>query len=110
MPNSKHFYGQSRLKGGFTIDESKLDPEDGYWSNFAKGTLIALDKIVGSDKADELVTDFWNDNHTWKEILEGVEKVIEKVRAEENDPRTPVQKESDIQDADWQAQVSELRG
>lgn len=27
-----------------------------------------------------------------------------------DDPRTPAQKESDAQDADWQAQVSELRG
>lgn len=81
MSNSKHFYGQSRLKGGINIDESKLDPDDGYFFGFARGTLLQLDKIVGASSADELVSEFWNENHTWKEILEGVENVIADVRA-----------------------------
>lgn len=80
MPKEKHFHGQLRLKGGFDIDESTLHPNARYWSNGAADAKNTLAEIVGNEKADELVAEFWNNNHTWEEICKATEKVLESAR------------------------------
>jgi len=94
---SRHFHGQSRMRGGFTVDESTLSDDDGYWQSFAVGTLKALDKLTPD--ADALVAEFWNESNSWKTICEKVEAVIAGVR-EQSPSRiwtsyTPPEKEMD---------------
>ena len=77
--SEKHFYAQSHIRGGFTIDEAALDDNDGYWQGFAEGTLKKLAELTPA--ADDLVAGFWHDGNTWKFICESVERVIADVRA-----------------------------
>ena len=84
MPNSRHFHGQSHMRGGITIDESTLDDNANYWANGARGAYKRLIDLVGTDKADELTKSFWNDEYTWKQICFRVEQLVEQEEKNKN--------------------------
>jgi hypothetical protein len=79
---SKKFHGQSHFKGGINIDESTISDEANYWARGAKGAYLAVRKIVGFNKTEELVKDFWIEGSTWKEICLKTEKILEDIREE----------------------------
>lgn len=84
MPNSRHFHGQSHMRGGITIDESTLDDNAKYWANGARGAYNHLIDLVGFEKANELIASFWNDEYTWKKICIKTEKLVEQEEKNKN--------------------------
>jgi len=71
---SKHFHGQSHMKGGLDIDERTLDDNANYWKMYALGEYLKVRRILGDKNIDKKIT-----NVSWKELFTIFEKISEKL-------------------------------
>jgi hypothetical protein len=74
MSNEKRFYSPIG-RGGI---EEPTNEDARYWQRSAEGALISLSEI--SHNADALVSEFWNEENTWKAICISTEAVLAEVR------------------------------
>lgn len=82
------YHAQRHIKGGFDIDESKLDPDANHWARGARGAYNHLVRVVGFETAETMVVDFWNENSTWKDICLNTEKILNDINEEQKNEKS----------------------